>query len=133
MIVNLPVPERAILGFRHDGGRGKVLAVVDDRHSGHATAGQTWPAVIIEEMTPTRARSAAADLIRRADELDPDSFVPVVYHLTVEQVEDLADAVSWAAREAREIRVMFDGGLKVDVGDGAGWTLPYGKVADNGR
>jgi hypothetical protein len=120
------------LGLRH--GQGRIYAVVTDPSEGHATSAPVFEPRIIEEMTPARARAVAADLLRRADELDPppepDPF-DHIWHLPPEAVEELSDALHWAASEARPIRLVIDGGVKIDVGDGTGWTTAYGHTTPN--
>lgn len=118
-------PAETVVGLRHGPG-GKIYAVVDDRWADHHSGPSTYSPETIEEMTPARARSLAEDLIRRADEVDPNSFVPTIWRVNPEDVEQLADYLAWAAKEARSIRVMIDDGIKVDVGDGSGWSLPHG-------
>jgi hypothetical protein len=77
--------------------------------------------------TAVQARQLAELLTRWADTVDPiPPISPQVFHLSVEEVERLSDALYWAAGQANPIRVAVDGGLKVDVGDQLGWSLPYG-------
>lgn len=56
-----------------------------------------------------------------------------IWYLSPQDVETLSDALHWAAGEARSIRLCIDGGVKVDVGDGAGWSLPYGSTTEAPR
>lgn len=52
---------------------------------------------------------------------------PEVRTLSPAAVVALADMLSWAADHGTRVRVAWDGGLKLDVGDGVGWSRAYGE------
>lgn len=47
--------------------------------------------------------------------------------LTPDEVAEQADRLAYAYDDGATVRVMWDGGLKIDTSDGAGWSAPLGE------
>jgi hypothetical protein len=58
--------------------------------------------------------------------------------MKAEEIAVVADSELWelvsrlqaAATSGRAVRLTVEGGVKIDNGNGGGWTLPFGRLAD---